>query len=127
MRVERPDLFDQVLANPLPVGIIPRHDAALIIIDDPYRSAPFVATETSYEAAKAIEPSRARLKERVFAIIDTDGPVTDEYIAMATGLSPNTARPRRIELERAGRIEKAGHQLTSAGRKAVAWRVVTED
>jgi hypothetical protein len=79
---------------------------------------------TSLAAAKEITPNAANLREKVFAAI-SNSPVgmTDEEACAATGISGNTLRPRRVELQRAGRIVSAGTRPTSSGRKAVVWTV----
>jgi len=81
---------------------------------------------TRHEAGEAIKPLRDRLRQQVLEAIRANPGVTDERIAELTGLAGNTARPRRLELERAGRIEAAGASRTRSGRRAVAWRVVPE-
>lgn len=86
--------------------------------------SPFVATsDASIEAAEQIKPHGPVLREKVYLTIDTYGPLTDERIAYYTGLNPSTARPRRLELQREGRIVQAGHGTTSSGRKAALWAV----
>ena len=81
---------------------------------------------TSKAAAKSIKPSAAKLRERVYDAIATSVfPVCDETISILTGLSGNTCRPRRIELERMGRIQAAGTTKTRSGRQAVTWTVTT--
>jgi hypothetical protein len=51
----------------------------------------------------------------------TEG-ATDEEIQGALKLSPNTERPRRIELVEQGAVEKSGiTRLTSSRRKAAVW------
>ena len=86
---------------------------------------PLPSTLVTRAAAEiAIHPSAASLREQVLECIKAhpEG-VTDERIAELTGLAGNTARPRRLELERQGRIEASGTSLTRSGRKAVTWRV----
>lgn len=86
---------------------------------------PFVAgSSTSYEAAQAIKPDRARFKKMVYQAIEAHPGICDEQISELTGLEGSTARPRRIEIQREGRIEFCGYTRTQAGRKAKAWRVV---
>jgi hypothetical protein len=47
---------------------------------------------------------------------------TDEEIQGALKLSPNTERPRRIELVEQGAVEKSGiWRFTSSNRKAAVW------
>ena len=89
-----------------------------------HQAAPFVAgSQTSFEASEAIKPSRAKMRERVFAYIREHPGCTDEEIANRLGMNPSTARPRRLELARAGRIEASGKALTSTGRRATCWTV----
>jgi hypothetical protein len=83
---------------------------------------PFVAgSPTSYEAAKEIREDAGTLRELVYVFIRDHGPVSDEQIAEHLCMNPSTARPRRLELYRAGRIHQSGYTRTNAGRRAVAW------
>ena len=79
--------------------------------------------QTRHEAERSIKPTAAAYREQVYRCIAENGPITDEQIADLTKMNPNTARPRRLELLTAGRIEGAGYSHTKSGRKAVAWRV----
>jgi hypothetical protein len=77
---------------------------------------------TSLQAALAALPAAAPQRDRVLACVRACGPVTDEAIADLLGMNPSTARPRRIELQRAGLIAEADELVpTRAGRLAVAW------
>lgn len=78
---------------------------------------------TSIAAAAAIRPARPNLREKVYAAIAEHGPLTDEQLADLLEMNPSTVRPRRIELQRAGRIHEAGKTKTKSGRKAVTWNV----
>jgi len=78
---------------------------------------------TSIAAAASIKPDVVTLRERVYRYILTNGPVTDEEIAIALGMPGNTERPRRIELMHAGRIVQSGTKPTASGRQAAAWVV----
>lgn len=78
--------------------------------------------QTRREAEEAIQPSAANLREKVLDCIRAHPQgITDEQIATLTSLNPNTARPRRLELEKAGRIVASGTSKTRSGRKAVTW------
>ncbi len=80
--------------------------------------------ETRHEAEESIKPSADACRQKVYeCIVANPQGVHDEKIAELTGLLPNTARPRRLELERAGRIVAAGSAKTRSGRKAVTWVV----
>lgn len=51
-------------------------------------------------------------------------PCTDEWILEATGMSPNTARPRRVELVDAGYVRDSGTVArTRSGVSAIVWEV----
>lgn len=81
---------------------------------------------TSRAAADAIVPAIGRLQQQVLAYLRNcpDG-ATDEQIINATGLSPSTARPRRIELVTKGLVRPTGRvRPTSSGRMAAVWEVV---
>ena len=79
---------------------------------------------TRGEAEVKIKPDRKRLQKIVYEAIKRYGPISDERIAEVTGLPSNTTRPRRLELERAGKVIAAGATITHSGRKAVAWAAV---
>lgn len=79
---------------------------------------------TSRAAADAIEMPRQTLRDCVYNAIEEAGQwgLTDEQICERTGLNPSTARPRRVELERAGRVKDSGRRrATASGRAAVVW------
>jgi predicted ArsR family transcriptional regulator len=85
---------------------------------------PFQAhSATSYEAAQAIRPKRESLQQRVLAYIRAHPGCTDQQISAGLDLDPSTARPRRVELESAGAIRKAGKSKTASGRLAWGWQV----
>lgn len=78
--------------------------------------------ETRHEAEVAIEPSKENLRKKVLDCIAAHPQgVTDEKISDLTGMPGNTERPRRKELERAGKITARGTGKTRSGRKAVTW------
>lgn len=80
--------------------------------------------QTRHEAEEAIQPSAANLREKVLDCIRAHPHgITDEAGATFSGMNPNTWRPRRGELEKAGRIMASGTAKTLSGRKAVTWVV----
>lgn len=81
---------------------------------------PYQPTSTSIEAAKSMKGKTASLRVRVLDALHQT-PMTDEQIAEALDLSPNTARPRRVELLQGGLIVAVGEAKTKSGRKAVIW------
>jgi len=85
----------------------------------------YATAATRREAKELIEPSVANYREQVLRYIRGHGPCCDERISDGLKMNPSTQRPRRIELERAGRIVASGTQVTRSGRKAISW-VVSE-
>lgn len=88
--------------------------------DPPYQRH----SDTSRAAAEAIKPKRVSLRQRVLDAIRTNGlyGMTDEEIQAATGISPNTARPRRVELVAAGLVVDLGERRpTASGKMSVVW------
>lgn len=84
---------------------------------------PFVrASETSRAAATAIKPVTPTLRALVFEAIRAK-PSTDEEVQEKLAMSPNTQRPRRIELAKAGLIVKSGLRQTRSKRWADVWAV----
>jgi hypothetical protein len=64
-------------------------------------SAPFVpSSDTSRQAARAIEPCSMSLRNEIYAFFKRMGSygATDEEIATALHMNPSTVRPRRGEL-----------------------------
>lgn len=94
-------------------------------------SLPFTGTTedtiaTSRAAANAalqsqVERDRAAILDYITS--EGDGGATDAEIENATGIRGNSARPRRIELARAGLIEGRDGitRKTGSGRAAVVW------
>lgn len=81
---------------------------------------------TSQAAADAIAPKVNRLRALVLAAIADAGELgmTDEEIQEFMGMSPNTQRPRRVELVAAGLVRDSGRKRrTHSGRQAVVWCV----
>lgn len=87
--------------------------------------APFSEPTTSKEAAKSLNQTKRKIdKERIYQFIKAQGVdgATDQEIESFTGISGNTLRPRRGELQRAGVIVKAVFKRkTESGRRATVW------
>jgi hypothetical protein len=81
--------------------------------------------QTRREADEAVQPVVGDLRERVYRAIVAFGPISDQRLAEVCQLADNTERPRRRELEQAGRIIASGTERTRSGRKAVTW-VITD-
>jgi len=80
-------------------------------------------SQTSFEAAQAIEPKLKGLQGAVLEFIKQRGPVTDSQIIAALG-SPNSIRPRRVELVRMGQVREYGWVRQENGRRAALWVAV---
>ena len=80
-------------------------------------------SETSRAASEAVAPHLSRLQQRVLDYIVVFGPITDSrLIDTISDLSPNTIRPRRIELARMGLVVQDGTVTQPNGRKAAVWK-----
>jgi hypothetical protein len=81
-------------------------------------------SRTSMAAAEDIKP---RVNEQCKAVLralrrSRGGGLTDEQILQRSGLGPNTARPRRIDLTRMGLVRDSGRtRKTASGRPATVW------
>jgi len=84
---------------------------------------PYEDTITSILAAESMVGHTARLRDRVLEALRQQ-PMTDEHIAEHLSLTPNTARPRRIELTRDGLVRQVGEAKTKSGRRAILWGAV---
>lgn len=82
-------------------------------------------SETSLRAAASMAPRAARtIRSKVLEHL-REHPSTDEEICDALGLSGNTIRPRRRELEVDGLVHHTGtSRSTRSGRLAAVWTAV---
>ena len=80
---------------------------------------------TSIAAASKVAPKAETLRAQVLAFIASrEQGATDEEGMTGCGLAPNTYRPRRWELARAGLIVDSGQRrVTLSGSKAAVWIV----
>jgi len=80
---------------------------------------------TSAQAADSLGPATLNaMQRRVLELLQaTPEGLTDEEMQRRLGMNPSTQRPRRIELAKAGMIQKAGVRKTASGRNADVWRV----
>ena len=77
---------------------------------------------TSVAAAKSQKPKKTEIdREKILVALAKHGPLTDEEIVERTGLGANTARPRRVELVRAGFVVAVGEGRTAGGHRASKW------
>lgn len=85
---------------------------------------PHNGTDTSREAAEAIRPVAATMRDRIALAVYAAGAdgATDQELAERLGMDPSTVRPRRGELVAAGRLADLGERRqTKAGRRAIVW------
>lgn len=89
-------------------------------------SPPYVRhSATSQAAAEFMAEDAPTLRKRVFECIAAAGYVgrTDEEIQDALSMSGSTSRPRRRELQIAGKVVDSGlTRATRSGRQATIWR-----
>lgn len=81
------------------------------------RHSPTSVAAAQSQPRKKIEIDR----EKILAALAEHGPLTDEEIVERTGLEANTARPRRVELVRAGLVKAVGEGRTRGGNRAARW------
>jgi predicted ArsR family transcriptional regulator len=80
-------------------------------------------SETSREAAISIKGRTANLRTQVLEALRRH-PSTDEALSERLTMSPNTCRPRRVELVDRGLVVDSGRrEKTASGRSAVVWQV----
>ncbi len=87
--------------------------------------APSNGSITSAQAADSLSPKALNaLQRKVLELLRaTPEGLTDEEMQKRLGMNPSTQRPRRIELAKAGMIQKAGVRKTASGRNADVWRI----
>lgn len=92
-----------------------------------FEQAPYqIHSVTSREAATSIKGRTGQLRLEVLEAIRRH-PSTDEQLSERLAMSPNTCRPRRVELVSYGLVEDSGRrEKTASGRSAVVW-IVKED
>jgi hypothetical protein len=79
---------------------------------------------TSRAAAAAISGHIGRGHILVLRALAERGPLTDEQLTAATGLTPSTERPRRVELCRRELVVDSGLLgVTIADRPAIRWEL----
>lgn len=83
---------------------------------------PYQPTRTSIDAAISVAGKTKSMRQRVLEVL-RERPMTDEQIAFRLQMSPNTARPRRVELVRLGQVVQVGVTKSASGRDAALWSV----
>lgn len=103
-----------------------RGDLCQVCFDKAHASSTKVrhdATDTSRAAAARIYPKTGTKRWVVLqAIAQSSGGLTDEEMQQRIPMSPNTQRPRRVELVEQGFIRDSGKRRpTSTGDDAIVW------
>lgn len=89
----------------------------------PFSGATPETVATSKAAAVAASSHADSDRERIYRALVNCWPdgLTDAELQKKLGMDGNTQRPRRVELERAKRIQQKGTRKTESGRYAVIW------
>lgn len=97
---------------------------------DAYPHCPSLGqTDTSAEAAQALEGVSARVQRLVLGAIEDAGAngLTAHEIALTLGMERSTVQPRTSELRQLGRIiDSAKRRPNPNGKRAIVW-VATSD
>lgn len=95
------------------------------LFDSQYPSDPgYKQTATAKDAAEAMKPRAALLREQVYEILRRC-PCTADEVAATLKESVLSIRPRLSELNAAKRIVDTGHRRKNkSGRTAAVWRVL---
>jgi len=100
-----------------------RHDGQRASPSSPYLPAPGAAS-APVQALPGVSTQGRRVLEWLRLVGSYGG--TDDEMQVALDMSPNTQRPRRIELLEAGLIRSTGtYRKTRTGRRAAVWVAVT--
>jgi hypothetical protein len=101
-----------------PSGVPAHHPAP-----DGTAQARTAAKRAAYEALPRPGSQRRRVLDAVTQVAanPTIAGLTDVQLAHATGLGPNTVRPRRLELVRGGWLEPAATTREHHGREHTVW------
>lgn len=84
--------------------------------------------DSSYDAALRVQPRSGSQRAKVLAeLMEWEGlgytGRTDVQLQTGLKMSPNTERPRRVELVRGGWVKDSGERVKHAGRSHVVWSV----
>jgi hypothetical protein len=86
-----------------------------------------IHSQESADAAFSVKPKANALREKVFEMIKAYSltGISDQQLSLVLEMPENTVRPRRIELQKEGRIVSAGTRPNKSGRGANVW-VISE-
>lgn len=89
----------------------------------------FQATDTSYAAAKGVEPKVKTLRAQVLDYVrDQRQPVSTENVADGLGRAYGSIQPRLSELRDSGLIMDSGERgLTKWGKSCILWKIADRE
>jgi hypothetical protein len=93
-------------------------------LDEPHTLTRRDHPDTSHAAAEAIRLRTGTARHRVMEMIALTLPwgISDEEMQTQLAMSPNTQRPRRVELVRAGYVKDSGERtVTQTGARSILW------
>lgn len=111
---------------PAPRPVTPEVEKALEELDERHTYVASFARPTSVAAAAAVWPRTGTQRRRVLdAILDATrrghGGATDPELQRHLDMSPNTERPRRLELVEQGFVADSGKVRQENGRDHIVW------
>lgn len=92
-------------------------------LDDPHTLTRRDHGDTSHDAAAKVLGRTGSGRRRILTLLGY-GPLTDDELAAWANLSPNTVRPRRVELVQLGYVKDSGERAVNAhGNRCVLWQI----
>lgn len=83
---------------------------------------PLNGRRTSRAAADGNETNSGNQRSRIYRLIVQHGGATDEELSEATGIKPDSVRPRRGELVELGFVRDSGQtRKNRAGEQVIVW------
>ena len=84
--------------------------------------------DTSRQAYESMIPHLSTVREKVYAIICTDGPKTSEEVEIMLEMKHQTVSSSIHHLVKDGFLEDSGERgLTVSGRKAIKWQPTSQE
>lgn len=80
--------------------------------------------DTSFAASVYMAPRSGTIRKQVLDQLKQVGPATDVELQRDLVLSPNTERPRRVELVEGGFVRDSGHRRRHHGKEHIVWEAV---
>jgi hypothetical protein len=90
-------------------------------LDEPGTTTGLLHPQTSFDAAECMRVNSGTARRRVLEALAARD-LTDEEVQAILAMSPNTQRPRRVELVRAGYVEATDlRRLSVSGCRSIVW------